>query len=347
MSIITRTVYSAEDKIQLYRWYLTQQSCLALTSCLVPHGFALCQTPSVKHNFVFLWIQKWWWTLFVWYSVFECSNVKQSKYWSSLLIWALLCPFWCHNQHFDYWTFRSRPCSLLNRIEKSFSVTGFFVDIRFQRAFRTQLRNKFKRTRKRHPAKDVGAAEKEGIPQYCPPVKKTALDVRASASTFRERYAAVPDEAERRRLIEESYAERRYLIVTSGTKLATTSQLYPFLFTKDGVSVEWKFWSQPPSDIGHFVPFHGTRARPPVDSTLIETELSKNQKTQKKTSVARHETKRLVSELKEIVHLQHGALKWKSSCGPCRKKKFGNESTYGWNRSTSKNIECFLQEIGP
>ena len=67
-------------------------------------------------------------------------------------------------------------------------------------------------------------------------MKKTALAVRASAATFSEHYAAVPDEAERRRLIEESFAERRFIIVKTDTMLASISQLYPFLFTKDGVS---------------------------------------------------------------------------------------------------------------
>ena len=99
-----------------------------------------------------------------------------------------------------------------------------------------QLRNKFKRTRKRHPEDVTDSATHEGIPRYCPPVKKSALEVRSSASTFSEVYAAVPDEAERKRLIQENFAERRFIVVKTGAKLATLHKLYPFLFTEDGVS---------------------------------------------------------------------------------------------------------------
>ena len=77
---------------------------------------------------------------------------------------------------------------------------------------------------------------REGVARYCPPVKKPALEIRSSASSFSEMYAAVPDDAERRRLIEESFPERRFIVVKTNTKLTTLSQLYPFLFTEEGVS---------------------------------------------------------------------------------------------------------------
>ena len=98
--------------------------------------------------------------------------------------------------------------------------------------------------RKWHPrASSEDLEKREGVARYCPPVKKPALEIRSSASSFSEMYAAVPDDAERRLLIVESFPERRFIVVKTNTKLTTLSQLYPFLFTEGGVSINYLHWS--------------------------------------------------------------------------------------------------------
>ena len=76
----------------------------------------------------------------------------------------------------------------------------------------------------------------EGVPNYSPPVKKSAVDIRSELSSVSEMIAVVPS-AEKRRLMKSSFPERRFLIVKTQTKLTSLLKLFPALLTNEGVSV--------------------------------------------------------------------------------------------------------------
>lgn len=107
-----------------------------------------------------------------------------------------------------------------------------------QANFRAKLRTKFKNYRKRH-SEEVDAGDGrvvEGVPNYSPPVKKSAVDIRSELSSVSEMIAVVPS-AEKRRLMKSSFPERRFLIVKTQTKLTSLLKLFPALLTNEGVSV--------------------------------------------------------------------------------------------------------------
>ena len=71
---------------------------------------------------------------------------------------------------------------------------------------------------------------------FCPPLKKTSLQIGLDAASYSARMDKVVAATERARLFTESFPLRRNLLLRKRLSLAQLASVFPMWFTEEGVS---------------------------------------------------------------------------------------------------------------